>query len=114
MQCKGAKPWVKFSNMLLMQPQYGGSRKRTQIAWLETMRLTIRGDEDQGLISSEEVCDKSRHIVPAPWISVQGCRGAEQAICRPLDDHLTILSTSKAFNYFRARRDEIRCAFDFP
>ena len=31
---------------------------------------------------------------------------------RPLDDHWVILSTSKAFNYFRVGRDEIRCAFD--
>ena len=30
----------------------------------------------------------------------------------PLDDRLVILTTSKAFHYFQARRDEIRFAFD--
>ena len=29
----------------------------------------------------------------------------------PLDDQLVILSSSKALNYFRTRRDEIRCVF---
>ena len=32
----------------------------------------------------------------------------------PLDDHLVILTTSKAFHYFQARRDEIRFVFDIP
>ena len=32
----------------------------------------------------------------------------------PLDDRRVILTTSKAFHYFRARRDEIRFAFDPP
>ena len=30
----------------------------------------------------------------------------------PLDDRWVILTTSKAFDYFRARRDEIRFVFD--
>ena len=32
----------------------------------------------------------------------------------PLDDYWVILTTSKAFHYFRARLDEIRFAFDPP
>ena len=32
----------------------------------------------------------------------------------PLDDHWVILSTSKAFEYFRARGDEIVFTFDPP
>ena len=32
----------------------------------------------------------------------------------PLDDRWIILTTSKAFHYFRVRRDEIRSAFDPP
>ena len=31
-----------------------------------------------------------------------------------LDDRWVILTTSKAFHYFRARQDEIRFAFDPP
>ena len=31
---------------------------------------------------------------------------------RPLDDNLVTMTTSKAFHYFRARRDKIRFVFD--
>ena len=31
-----------------------------------------------------------------------------------LDDYRVLLSTSKAFNYFRTRQDEIRFAFNPP
>ena len=31
-----------------------------------------------------------------------------------LDYHLVMLLTSNAFNYFRARRNEIGCALDAP
>ena len=37
-----------------------------------------------------------------------------QDLYSPLDDRWIILTTSKAFHYFRARRDEIRFAFDLP
>ena len=46
--------------------------------------------------------------------SVQGCQRAEHNTYCPLDDHWVILTISKAFHYFRARRDEIRFAFDPP
>ena len=39
---------------------------------------------------------------------------AKHKTYRPLDDHWVILSTSNAFDYFRARRDEIRFTFDPP
>ena len=45
-------------------------------------------------------------------MSVQGCTRAKHKIYRPLDDLWLILSTSKAFDYWRARRDKIRFAFD--
>ena len=45
--------------------------------------------------------------------SVHGCRTAKHKTYRPLDDHWVIRSTSKAFDYFRARRDETRFTFDF-
>ena len=46
--------------------------------------------------------------------SVQGCRRAKHKTYSPLDDQLVILSTSKAFDYFKARRDEIRFISDPP
>ena len=67
--------------------------------------------------------DKARHIVPTALVSqsamfkerfVQGCRRAKHKTYSPLDDHWVILSSSKAFDYFRTRRDEIRCVFDPP
>ena len=39
---------------------------------------------------------------------------AEHKTYSPLDDGWVILTTSKAFHYLRARRDEIRFAFDPP
>ena len=41
-------------------------------------------------------------------------KGAKHKAYSPLDDRWVILTTSKAFDYFRARRDEIRYAFDPP
>ena len=42
-------------------------------------------------------------------------QGSKQKTYSPLDDPWVILlTTSKAFHYFRARRDEIRFAFDPP
>ena len=40
------------------------------------------------------------------------CTRAKHKTYSPLDDHWVILSSSKAFDYFRTRRDEIRCVFD--
>ena len=54
--------------------------------------------------------DKSRHIVPNRLVSrsamfkkryVQGCRKAKHKTLRPIDDHLVIFSSSKAFDYFK-------------
>ena len=65
--------------------------------------------------------DKARHIVPtALLVRVQRFRndlykavkGPSTRPIVPLDDRWVILTTSKAFHYFRARRDEIRFAFD--
>ena len=47
-------------------------------------------------------------------MSVQGCKRAKHKTDSPLDDQLVILSSSKAFDYFRTRRGEIRCVFDRP
>ena len=82
--------------------------------------------------------DKSRHIVPIAWlvrvqcfrkdlymykvvegqstrsVHVQGCRRAKYKTYGPLDDQWVILSTSKAFDNFRARWDEIRFTSDPP
>ena len=65
--------------------------KRVQVQGLEDSRITIRVDEDQGLVSSDEV---------------RSCRRAKYKTHRPVNDHL------KAFDYFRARWDEIGFAFD--
>ena len=46
--------------------------------------------------------------------SVQDCKRAEHKTYSPLGARWVILTTSKAFHYFRARRDEIRFAFDPP
>ena len=75
--------------------------------------VPIREDENQGLVS--------RHILPnALLVRVQCVRKdlykakVKHKTCRPLDDHWVILSASKAFDYFGARRDEIRFASDPP
>ena len=46
--------------------------------------------------------------------SVQGCKRAKHKTYSPVDDYRVILTKSKAFHYFQARRDEIRFAFDPP
>ena len=53
------------------------------------------------------------HVSFKEW-SVQGCKRAEHKTYSPLDDRWVILTTSPAFHYFRARRDEIRFTFDPP
>ena len=45
--------------------------------------------------------------------SVQGCKRAKHKTYSPPDYHWTTLTT-KAFHYFRARRDEFRFAFESP
>ena len=45
---------------------------------------------------------------------VQGCKRVKQKTFSHLDDLWVMLTTSKAFYCFRARRDEIRFAFDPP
>ena len=37
---------------------------------------------------------------------------AKHKTCSPLGDQWVILSSSKAFDSFQTRRDEIRCVFD--
>ena len=46
--------------------------------------------------------------------SVQSCRTTQLKSCLPLDDHWVILSTSKPFNYFLARRFDIQGSFGPP
>ena len=48
------------------------------------------------------------------WRSVQGSKRTEHKTYSPPDDRWVILTTSKAFHYFRARRDEIRFVFNPP
>ena len=45
---------------------------------------------------------------------VQGCTRAKHKTYSPLDDQWIMLSSSKAFNYFRSRRDKIRCVIGPP
>ena len=60
-------------------------------------------------------CDLTGSLDPKlPTRSVKGYRMAKNKTYGPHDDHWVILSTSNAFDYFRARRDEILCAFDPP
>ena len=68
-----------------------------------------------------EDLDNARHIVPtAVLVRVQrlkndlykAVKGVKHKAYNPLDDYWVILTTSKAFDYFRARRDEVRFAFD--
>ena len=68
--------------------------------------------------------EKARHIVPtALLVIVQRFRNdlcktvkgpSTRPIDSPIDDRWVILTTLKAFHYFRARQDEIRFAFDPP
>ena len=66
--------------------------------------------------------DKARHIVPTPLLVRVQCfrKGPYKAVegpstrLNPLDDRWVILSSSKAFNFFRTPWDEIRCVFDPP
>ena len=46
--------------------------------------------------------------------SVQGCKSAHRKTNSLLDDRMVILTTTRAFHYLRARRDEIRFTFDLP
>ena len=43
---------------------------------------------------------------------LQGCTRAKNKTFSHLDDQWVILSSSKAFKYFRTRRDKIWCVFD--
>ena len=52
------------------------------------------------------------HLWRASIKCIGGCNRAEHKTYSPLDDHWVILTTSKAFDYFRARRDEIRFVYD--
>ena len=45
--------------------------------------------------------------------SVQCCKGTKHKTYHPLDDHLVVLTTAKAFN-IRIRRDELCCALNYP
>ena len=60
--------------------------------------------------------DKTRHIVPtALLVSVQRLRNdLYKAVKVSSTRPIVVLMTSKAFQYFRARRDEISFAFDPP
>ena len=87
---------------------------------LKESRITIKGDGDQDLVASGEVRQGpsyspdrliSQRATLKEWY-VQGCKKTKYKIYSPLDDRLVILTTSKAFDYCRARRDEIRFAFD--
>ena len=49
----------------------------------------------------------SQSVTCKEW-SVQGSKRGKHKTYSPLDDHLFILTTSKAFHYFQARRDENR------
>ena len=60
----------------------------------------------EGLDKSRQECNVLGKICTRLWEGQAMAYG-------PLDDHWVILSTSKAFNYFQARRDKIRCVFDF-
>ena len=91
-----------------------------QVKRLKESRLSFRGDGDQDPVTCE---DKARHIVPtALVVRVQRLRddlynAVEGPSTRPFV--LSMITGSyfrrpKAFDYFRARRDEIRFAFDPP
>ena len=66
---------------------------------LKESRLTIRGDEDQGLVSSEKVWTHTPHRLVRQSAtllerSIQSCRRANHKTYRPFDDH---------WSYFRHR-----------
>ena len=92
--------------------------KRAQVQGLKESRLTIKGDENQGLSPLKRFAQvpsySPRSLVSqsaALWERyAQGCGMVKNKTFSPLDDHWVILSTSKACNYFRAQQDEICCA----
>ena len=79
--------------------------KRVQVQGLKDSRITIRGDKDQGLASSEYV---SHHIDPSPSYSVctmyegsvKGCRRAKHKTYGPLDDDWVIFFDVECFKLF--------------
>ena len=85
--------------------------------------ITIRRGDDLGLVSplrsfeqvapycTRRILSQSATLYENP---VQGFRRTKHKIESPLNDHLLILSTSNAFNFFLVRLDEIRSAFDPP
>ena len=95
---------------------------RAQVQRLKESRLTIRGDGDQDPVALRRFRQRpsyspnrlvSQSATLQEW-SVQGCKRTKHKTYSPLDDRWVIPTTSKAFHYFRARRDEIRFAFDPP
>ena len=98
--------------------------KRTQVHGLKESRLTIRGDEDQGLGSSKmfgQVPSYSPNrlvsqsaILYVSYVLVQGCKRTKQKRLSPLNYHRVILQRPRRLTIFEPRRDEIRCAFDPP
>ena len=79
---------------------------------MEYRTLSPLGRFGQGLsYSSQCLLSQSAGL---QYRFVQGYERVKLKTCRPLDDHWVILMPSKAFNYFRARRNEIPYAFDLP
>ena len=86
----------------------------TRAKWVPTNNQRGRGT---GPCLIWKGIDKSRHIVPATLL-VRVQRSRKDMLLMGwthyLNNHCVILSTSKAFHYFRARRNEFRFAFDPP
>ena len=86
----------------------------------EGVRITIRGDGDQGLVVSKDVRQGpsyspnslvNQSATLKEW-SLPGCKRAEHKTHSPLEDRWVILATSQVFHYFLDRREVIRFTFD--
>ena len=85
--------------------------KRARVKRLKYSQLAIR--EDMPVIKSTVNRLVSQRVTLQER-SVQGCERVKYKPYSHLDDRWVTLTTSKAPQYFRARRDEIRCAFNPP
>ena len=93
--------------------------KRAQVKGIMESRQKLRGDEDQGPVSSEEdgqvlLFSPQRLVNQSQCFRKALFKVVEGPSTRPIDDRWVIRSTSKAFDFFIVRRNEIRFTFDPP
>ena len=117
--------WIVYQQYLVISYRVG---------WATHSLYASSGPQAEGVPTNNQIgsgpcrlwwgLDKVLHIVLTPLLVresatlqerfVQDRKRAKHKTYSPLDDRWVILTTTKAFHYFRARREEIRWAFDPP